>query len=176
MTEPYLRLREELARGAYANYAAELLDRFTLTNDEDGGTLFSLFDQTLARLCSDDDPLLALRYFEIHLLDRVGYRPQLSVCVRGGEAIKPHDQFFSYADGGVLCAEHAASGSASVPISVHALKLLRHIQRSDFADVRSLQVPSRVHSDADRVMVGYLTFLLERRLQSVDFIRRLRYL
>jgi len=176
MTEPYQLLREDLTRGAYANYAAELLDRFTLTGDEDGSALFKLFDYTLARLCNDDDPLLAVRYYEIHLLDQLGYRPQLNMCASGGESVKPQDQFFSYADGGVVCVEHATQGSSSVPITVNALKLLRHIQRSDFTAVRTLQVPSRVHSDADRVMVGYLTFLLERRLQSIDFIQRLRYL
>ncbi|MFN8530609.1 MAG: DNA repair protein RecO [Anaerolineae bacterium] len=175
MIEPYVRLREDLKRGAYANYAAELLDRFTITGDEDAGTLYRLFDETLARLCSDEDPLLVLRYFEIHLLDHVGYRPELTTCATGRENVLPEDQFFSFADGGVVCSRHATQGSAAVPISVNALKLLRHVQRSSFAAVRTLKVPETVHAETDRIMIGYLTFLLERRLQSIDFIRKLRY-
>ncbi|MDX2161630.1 MAG: DNA repair protein RecO [bacterium] len=176
MVEPYLKLREDLRRGAYANYAAELLDRFTLTGDEEAGGLFRLFDATLSRLCSEADPLLALRYYEMHLLDQVGFRPELNGCAVGREPVLAEDQFFSYVDGGVVCARHATQASASVPISVTALKLLRHLQRSAFDAVRGLRVPESVHHEADRLMIGYLTYLLERRLQSVDFIRRLRFL
>jgi hypothetical protein len=39
----------------------------------------------------------------------------------------------------------------------------------------SLQINGSLHDDLERVLQGYITYLLERRLQSVDFIRRLRY-
>lgn len=175
LVEPYLRLREDLRRGAYANYAAELLDRFTLTDDDDASELYRLFDQTLARLCTDGDPLLAVRYFEMHLLDQVGFRPEITDCAVGHEPLLPEDQFFSYAAGGVICSRHAAQASGAFPISMTALKLLRHIQRSPFEAIQALRVPEAIHAEADRIMVGYITFLLERRLQSIDFIRRLRY-
>ncbi len=176
MIEPYQRLREDLRRGAYANYCAELLDRFTIDAEDDTRTLFSLFDSTLARLCADSDPLLAIRYYEIHMLDAVGFRPELTSCAIGREPVEPQDQFFSYIEGGIVCTRHASQGSSFIPISMNTVKLLRHLQRSPFEKVASLVVPASVHEDADRVMVGYITYLLERRLQSVDFIRRLRYL
>ena len=53
--EPLLPLREDLQRGAYANYVAELLDRFTASGDEDMHGLYLLFDQTLQRLCTEED-------------------------------------------------------------------------------------------------------------------------
>jgi DNA repair protein RecO (recombination protein O) len=175
MIEPYQELREDLRRGAFANYAAELLDRFTATGEDDTRDLFNLFDTTLKRLCTDPDPQLALRYYEMHVLDLVGFRPELNECVIGHEPIQPEDQFFSVFEGGIVCPRHATQSSSSMPISVNALKLLRHIQRSRYDQMRDLQVPSSVHEDADRIMITYITFLLERRLQSIDFIRRLRF-
>ncbi len=175
MTAPFLALRENLVRGAYANYCAELLDRFTTSGEDDGaGRLFKLIDETLDRLCNDDDPRLVVRYYEIHLLDIVGYRPELTRCVIGGETIEPQDQYFSYAEGGVVCPKDAVRGTGTTAISMRALKVMRHMQRSPYPQVKSLIVPLEMHDDLERVQQGYITFLLERRLQSVDFIRRVR--
>ena len=174
MVAPYLGIREDLGRGAYASYCAELLDRFTAQGDEDYHNLFELFDNTLERLCIDNDPRLAVRYYEVRLLDVVGFRPELSECVVSREAVKPEDQFFSYALGGVVSPGYAHEGSAAVPITVTTLKLLRHMQRSPYSHVKTLNITTALHNDVERIMLGYITFILERKLQSVDFIRRIR--
>jgi DNA repair protein RecO (recombination protein O) len=90
------------------------------------------------------------------------------------EPLLPEDQFFSRVDGGVVCPRHAlrAQGLATLPLDT--LKLLRHLQRSTWQQVSKLKVSAQVHDDAERIMLGYLTQLIERRLQSVDFIRRVR--
>jgi DNA repair protein RecO (recombination protein O) len=174
MTAPYLQLREDLTRGAYANYCVELLDRFTQEGEDDNGRLFGLLDETLDRLCVDDDPRLAVRYYELHLLDLVGFRPELYRCIVGGEAIQPEDQYFSYAGGGAICPRDAAQGTSPTPIALLTLKLMRHLQRSRYPQIKALNIPPALHDDVERIQQGYITYLLERRLQSVDFIRRLR--
>jgi DNA repair protein RecO (recombination protein O) len=174
MTAPYLPLRENLQRGAYASYSVELLDRLTTEGDVDSARLFMLLDETLVRLCLDDDLRLAVRFFELRLLDLVGFRPELLQCVIDHEPLMPEDQFFSSAEGGVVCPRHAARAGSLVPISVDTLKLLRHLQRSTWKQVAALRVPPQVHDDAERIMLGYITFLIERKLQSVDFVRRVR--
>ena len=175
MTAPYLPLRDDLTLGAYAGYAAELADRFTNEGDDETARLFTLLDETFNRLCTDTDPRLALRYYEIHLLDLAGFRPELNECVIGHEDIQPEDQYFSYAEGGVVCPQDASRGTSFIPLPMLTLKVLRHLQRSHYARVKELQVNSSLHDDLERVMQGYITYLLERRLQSADFIRRLRY-
>ena len=175
MVAPYLPLRDDLTLGAYAAYAAEMMDRFTTPGDEDLGLLFHLLDDTFARLCSDADPRLALRYYELHLLDRVGFRPELQECVIGHEEIQPEDQFFSYAEGGVVCPREAARGTSFIPLPLSTLKVMRHMQRSPYQHIKTLRIDAALHDDLERVQQGYITYLLERRLQSADFIRRLRY-
>jgi DNA repair protein RecO (recombination protein O) len=174
MVAPYLGIREDLTRGAYASYCAELLDRFTAQGEEDYQHLFQLFDDTLERLCHDNDPRLVVRYYEVRLLDLVGFRPELNECVVSREAIKPEDQFFSYALGGVVTPGYAHEGSSAVPISMTTLKLLRHMQRSPYTHVKTLNITTALHNDVEKIVLGYITFILERKLQSVDFIKRIR--
>jgi DNA repair protein RecO (recombination protein O) len=174
MIKPYLELREDLQRGAYASYVAELMDRFTNKGDEDSARLVTLLDETLNRLCVDDDPRLAVRYYEIRLLDEVGFRPELHQCVISREEVQAEDQYFSYPNGGVVRPEHAIKSSGFVPIPMVTLKVLRHMQRSPYSHVQSLTISPVLHDDIERVLLGYITFLLEQKLQSVDFIRRIR--
>lgn len=176
MIEPYLPLRENLERGAYASYAAELLDRFTFTGDSDLRGLFALLDETFARLSSDPDPRLATRYYEMHLLERVGFRPELNECVLSHVPITAEDQFFSYVEGGVVSPAAAHQAGQLVALSLPVLKLLRHLQRSPYPQVRELKVTPAQHAEIERIMLGYISYLLESKLQSVDFIRRIRRL
>ncbi len=175
MTAPHLALRDDLTRGAYAAYTAELLDKFTDTGEDEMSMLFALMDETLARIADDSDPQLAMRYFEVRLLDLVGFRPELSECVVGHEPVQPSDQFFSHAQGGVVCPQHVGRGSSPVPIPMMTLKLLRHMQRSSYQHVKALEISPSLHEDAERILLGYVSYVLERRLQSIDFIRRVRH-
>lgn len=177
LVEPYLGLREDLGRGAYANYVAELLDRFTADEEEESGELFTLLHQTLARIAEAEDPRLAARFFELQLLDLVGFRPELNACVISRAALEPEAQYFSYEEGGVVSRAAAAQVSARLlELDFDTLKLLRHLQRSaeDWERVNSLRIKPQQHTRAERIMLGYIAHLLERRLESVDFIRRLR--
>lgn len=174
MVEGYQPLREDLSRGAYANYAAELLDRFTEEADEGYSDLFELLDETLERLCNDDDPRLAIRYYEMRLLEQVGFRPELTECVVSRETIQPEDQFFSFSLGGAVSPQHAHEGISAVPINMTTLKILRHMQRSPYPSVKSLKIQPGLHDDLERILLGYITFILERKLQSVEFIRKIR--
>ena len=179
MTEPYLPLRDDLTRTAYASYAAELLDRFTTDEtDEESQTLFALLDATLHRICTDSDLRLTARFYELRLLDTVGFRPELTRCISCHEAIRPEDQFFLPGEGGVVCptcAERHYSGAGSLlAISQGGLHALRALQREPWERVKALQFSALLHVELERLMLAYLVTLLESRLQSVDFIRRLR--
>ncbi|MCK6580941.1 MAG: DNA repair protein RecO [Anaerolineae bacterium] len=174
MVRPYLALRDDLVRGASAGYAAEITDRFVSPGETYPPALFNLLDAAFARIDGDPDPRLALRYFEMHLLDLAGFRPELNECVIGREPVQPQDQFFSYAEGGVVCPRDAVRGTSHVPVSMPTLKIMRHVQRSRYEAVRALQISTALHDDFERVMVGYVTYLLERRPRSADLLRRIR--
>ena len=113
LVDAYLGLREDLGRGAYANYVAELLDRFTADEDDDSGDVFLLLHQTLSRIAQSADPRLAARYFELRLLDLTGFRPELQECVLTRTDLLPEPQFFSCEEGGVVSRAAAPLGDVS---------------------------------------------------------------
>ena len=171
--DAYLPLREDLVRTSYAGYVMELLDRFTYEEGENRA-LFNLLVDTLHRLSEDDDFFIALRYFEIRLLDHLGFRPQLQQCAQGGEEIRAEDQFFSARAGGVLCPRHGRAAPESRPVSVEALRFMRHFQRSSYADARRAQVAQPVQQEMETLIQYYLTYLLERGLNTPQFIREMK--
>jgi DNA repair protein RecO (recombination protein O) len=175
MMEAFLPIRDDLTLSAYASYVVELLDCFTEQDDADTAPLlFDLLRDTLARLAAQPDKRLVLRYYELRLLDIVGYRPELSQCVYSGEDVLPESQFFSFAEGGVVSYEFGMNNPTLASISFHSLKVMRHMQRSPFAQVASLKINERVHTELEALMLGFITYTLESQLKSVDFIRRLR--
>lgn len=174
LIEPYLSLREDLERGAYASYVVELLDHFSEA-DESNKALFELLDVTLHRFCEPTlDLRLLARFYELRLLALVGFQPALFHCAVGQEEIKPQDQFFSVIDGGVICALHARSGRVVAPLNLLTLKTLRYLQTRDYDVIKKLRVDSVLHLDLERTLQNYVVHLLERRLKSIEFIRRLR--
>ena len=167
-------LREDLARTGYASYVIELLDRFTPEGEAGVPSLFRLLTDTLSRLASKTDPWLVLRYYEIRLLDHLGFRPQLFQCANCGREIKPEDQFFSYAQGGVICRNCAPKLTHLKPISVDTLKYLRHFQRSKYADAARALPTANAREQAEELMQGYFTFLLERELNTPGFLKKIK--
>jgi DNA repair protein RecO (recombination protein O) len=169
----YMGLRRDLDLVGRAAYAIELVDQFTV-DGESNAELFSLLTDTLERLSTGMDRSSVLRHYELRLLDQVGYRPELFRCSRCGAEIRPEDQFFSFEAGGVLCPRCGADESQRRPISLAALKVLRHFQRSTFEHASQATIRPAVNKELDRLMEGFFNYLLERRLNSPGFIRRLR--
>jgi DNA repair protein RecO (recombination protein O) len=171
--EAYLPLHEGLEGITYASYAVELLDRFTYEEGENQ-PLYQLLVDTLSRLAKMPEKDLVIRYFELRLLDLVGFRPQLSHCLGCDEEVLPQAQYFSAQAGGVLCPKCGANASGAHPISMQALKYLRHFQRSKFSEARKAPLAPETNREMEILMQHYLTYLLERGLNTPPFMRRLR--
>ncbi|MEP7289027.1 MAG: DNA repair protein RecO [Chloroflexota bacterium] len=174
MVDPHLALCENLERGAYANYIVELLEQFSEFEEQNVG-LYNLLESTLGRLCEPQvDLRLIARFYELQLLGHAGFQPSLFKCVIGEEKIEPRDQYFSLADGGVVCPDHVRESTHIVPINLTVLKTLRYLQTRDYEVVKVLRLDNMLHLELERMLQNYIVHLLERHLKSVDFIRRLR--
>ncbi len=166
-------IREDLIRTAYASYAVELVERFTF---EEGASLplYQLLQETLKRISGDEDCFLAVRFFEIHTLDLVGFRPELFRCVGCGAEIKPEDQFFDAGMGGVLCPDCGVKANTSQPVSLEGLKFMRHLQRSSYREAARAIIPDGVRREMESLLQRYITYLLERSLNSPEFLQKVR--
>lgn len=172
MQDSFQPLRENLLKTAYVSYVVEILDRFIYEEGESQG-IYRLLVRTLKRISEEEDAYLAVRYFEIRMLDFLGFRPDLFHCVSCGKEIQPEDQYFSALEGGIRCGSCGLI-SSSRPISVQALRHLRHLQRSNYQDAKKLPIPPHIRDEIEAITHSYLTFLLERKLNSPSFLREVR--
>ena len=171
----YLQLDGDIDLQDYGNasYVVELLDRFTYEEGENRA-LYRLFINTLARLSAESDPNLPIRYYQIRLLDLLGFRPQLFNCARCRKEIQPEDQYFSAEEGGVLCPNCGRGTPGARPISMTALKYLRHFQRSSYREAKQANISPVIHRETEILMQHYLTYLLEKNLNTPAFLRRVK--
>ncbi len=171
--DAYLTLRGDLVRVGYAAYVIELLDRFTYEEGENMA-LYRLLSETLSRINNETEPAFAVRYYEVRLLDLVGFRPQLVDCVGCGKEIVAEDQFFSFEKGGVICPGCGIREAGVRPVSMPALRILRHFQRSNYTEAQRLRLASNVDFELENLMNNYLTYLLERGLNSPAFLKQVK--
>jgi DNA repair protein RecO (recombination protein O) len=163
-------LKNDLIRMGYAAYVVELVDKFSVDGQETR-TLYKLLTETLDRMEKLEDLVVVIRYYEIQLLDHLGYRPQLITCVHCGKEILAQDQYFSAEQGGVLCPNCPGQAKSVRPISLDALRFMRHFQRSTFQDAAKAHMSSQTSSELEELMHYLITYLLERGLNSTQFIR-----
>ncbi len=166
-------LKSDLWRMACGLYILELVDSFTVENNENG-PLFDLLLNALNWLCQSDNNETVLRYFELHLLDCLGYRPQLQRCVICNSPIKPVVNFFGFGQGGILCSNCGQKDPAAHSISVEVLKVLRLWQRCDYATARRVVLKSELALELEQVMQGYIKYLLQREVKSIAWLDELR--
>jgi DNA repair protein RecO (recombination protein O) len=171
--DPFLRVKGELERTSCAYYVAELVDRFTAEGEENK-RLFDLLLNTLSWLGEAEDTGLVLRYFELHLLDRVGYRPQLSRCVRCDRSVDQDAGLFSPADGGVLCPRCGQGQRGCRDASAQALSTMIYLQSREYSRCSRLRIEPGTHLELESILRRYVTYLLERGLKSADFMDTLR--
>ena len=171
--EGFLALKSDLELTSYALYAVELVEQFTAEQIENY-PLFELLLETLRRLSQEDSRELALRFFELHLLDLVGYRPQLRQCVACHQPLKPVTNYFSPLGGGVLCPGCQPRQFPTYPLSLNALKVLRWLQGNDWDTASRLKLTPALSRELELVIRDYLKYLLERDVKSTAWLDNLK--
>jgi len=169
----FLPLKSDLWLTSCGLYATELVNQFTAEHIENY-PFFQLLLETMHRLCQGSDNELVLRYFELHLLNEVGYRPQLQQCVSCRSILKPVTNSFCPSAGGMLCLSCRQSQPLTYPLSVNALKVLRLLQSSDYSTACKLKMNPELAHELEEVMRGYLKYLLEREVKSAAWLDTLR--
>jgi DNA repair protein RecO (recombination protein O) len=175
--ETYRGLRETLVETAAGWYVAELVDRFTVDRVPSAPT-FDLLATALRHLARGEPPTLVCRWFDLHLLDRSGFRPELFRCVHCGLGLEERDHLFSPAAGGVVCPRCRAEAEGPVAsVTVRALKSLRYLLRNEFAEAARLRVDAALGLELERHLRSFLHVVLDREVNAqrlLDDVRGLQ--
>jgi DNA repair protein RecO (recombination protein O) len=171
-------VREDLVRIAAGWYLSELTDRFTVERAP-SSPVFELLATALRYLDAGYRPEVVCRWFDLHLLDRTGFRPELARCVQCRAEPAEAPQLWSVAAGGLVCTGCLGAGrlaGAAVPLSVRALKSLRYLLVSELADAVRLRLDSPLADEIERALRAFLQHVLDRDVRSaalLDQIARL---
>jgi len=171
LEDPHLGLRNDLHSTAAAWYVVELADRFC-EGAADSHEAFRLLAQALSGLDAGGEVAreVVARWFELALLDAMGFRPELSRCLECGASIEPDGNAFSPVGGGTICPQCLRGATGWRPISGDALKVLRHLQRSPLVGVLRLRLATALHREVERLLHATVSAVLERELRSRDFL------
>ena len=129
----WLRLRDSLESAATAWYLAELADR----SSEEGSPaepLYLLLRRGYELLEAGMAPDRVARWYEMHLADELGVRPEVDRCTECDRMLEPTDTFrWVPVLGGVLCHRHPHPGAQAfrADLSLEAQKLQKAYQRKD---------------------------------------------
>jgi DNA repair protein RecO (recombination protein O) len=171
--ESFISLKNDLWLTSYGLYTAEMVYQFTAQRIENP-PLFQLLLETWRRLSQADNPDLTLRYYELHLLEKVGYRPQLQECVSCHSELKPVENAFCSGAGGILCPDCKYDHPASFSISVDTLKVLRLLQRSEFDIIKRLKINQELSIELKNLLANYIRYILERDVKSAAWLDTLQ--
>jgi DNA repair protein RecO (recombination protein O) len=171
--DSFLPLKSDLNLSACGLYATELVNQFAADDVEDL-PVFQLLLATLERLSQRDNSDLVLRYFELQLLDLVGYRPQLEQCVAGHKPLKETTNYFCPGAGGMVCADCRLTQPFSYPLSLEAQKTLRLLQNSDYESIRGMTLAPDLSHQLEVIIRNYIRYLLERDVKSAAWLDALK--
>ena len=127
----WLNLRDSLECAATAWYLAELADR-SLEERHAAEPLYALLRRAYELLDAGMAPGRVARWYEMHLLDELGQRPEVDRCVECDRVLESEERFRWVPPlGGVVCERCPGPPHDRTGLSLEALKLLKAYQRLD---------------------------------------------
>ena len=170
--ETFAPVKSALPRLAEALYLMELADLLLPEADPHPASYRALVE-SLRALQDGREPAAVARHAELALLADAGFLPELRRCVACGADIEPERHRFAPALGGVVCGVCPGASAGTLPLSLSALKVLRHFAERSVAGAATLNVGSAVHAELQDALGASIRFVLERQPNAAAFVERL---
>lgn len=165
--DAHQKLREDLVKGAYAAYVAEMAEK--LTGELEPSPM--LFEQLLAALKNIEEgkaPFAVAHIVEMKMLILSGYSPELDRCVSCGR--DDGEMFFSVIGGGLLCRACRARDPQAMAIGPGTLKLLRLFRQLDLRRLGQIEMKPVTQVQLKQVMRGLMDSYLDAKWKSRSFL------
>jgi DNA repair protein RecO (recombination protein O) len=161
------RIRGDLLKIGYAGYACEAAD-LLLPEGLANPRLFRLLVAYLEHLDRAPSSPSDRRFYEINLLNIMGYRPALRQCASCGTDIAAAPRLFVAATGGLLCARCGRGGRAVSPGTVASLEA--SLRTGRFGVV---SFPAGELAEAGYILDTALAVHVSRPFKSLSFLREI---
>lgn len=164
-------LREDLDRMAAASVTAELVDLLVEEGDP-AEPIYHLTLQAWTALALAGAGRLAnvVWWFALHLMDRLGYAPQLERCTACGRDMADAESGrFSAREGGVLCAACAERDPAAPAIGAEARAILRRLRVGDAQAATRMGSSAQAAGQVGRSLRSFVEFRLPAPSKAWQF-------
>ena len=170
----WLKLRDRLESAATAWYIAELADR-SLEERHEAEPLYALLRRAYELLDAGMAPGRVARWYEMHLADELGQRPEVDRCVECDRMLEATGSFRWVPPlGGVLCDRCPGPPHDRAGLGLDALKLLKAYQRLDIEAIAGLRLTEATEREVEGAMRDFMRVALERDARSLAFLDEVR--
>jgi DNA repair protein RecO (recombination protein O) len=170
----WLALRDRLESAATAWYLAELADR-SLEERHAAQPLYDLLHRAYELLDAGMAPGRVARWYEMHLADELGQRPEVDRCVECDRMLEATEAFRWVPPlGGVVCGRCPGPPAGRTALSLDALKLLKAYQRLDIEAIAALRLHEATEREVESAMRDFMRIALERDPRSLAFLDEVR--
>jgi DNA repair protein RecO (recombination protein O) len=170
----WLNLRDSLESAATAWYLAELADR-SLEERHAAEPIYTLLKHAYGLLDAGMAPGRVARWFEMHLADELGVRPEVDRCVECDRVLESDERFrWVPPQGGIVCERCPGPSHDRAGLSLEALKLLKAYQRLDIEALASLRLSNAVEGEVETALRDFVRHVLEREARSLAFLDEVR--
>jgi DNA repair protein RecO (recombination protein O) len=171
----WLHLRDSLEGAATAWYLAELADR-SLEERHAAEPLYALLRRAYELLDGGMAPGRVARWYEMHLLDELGSRPEADRCVECDRVLESEERFRWVPPlGGVVCERCPGPPYDRTRLSLEALKLVKAYQRLDIEALAELRLDPAVEREVEAALREFVRNVLEREARSLPFLDEVRH-
>ncbi len=163
-------IKNDFERIGVFYYITEVLSKI-LAENAPQRNLFQFLLSITTRLEEENvNFLLLLLFFELNVLDFLGFKPEIVVCVGCRENIRGHHFYFSDERGGVLCETCGDTDFLSSPISQNAIKLMRLLTTKNFDFLERVKIDDEIAREVKTINAFFIEHILGREIKSAKFI------
>jgi DNA repair protein RecO (recombination protein O) len=168
---PFISIRQDLTKIAYASYMTELIT-LSLPEGKPSRSVFALLLSAFSLLDLDMPPELTCCFFELRLLESLGLAPHLENCLSCGRSLMGGCFVLCPAKGGLLCLS-CAKTSVSPALDPGAIMTMRHIVRTPLSRLPQLKVSPARLQEMEQAIGPYIDYYLDYALQAREMLRSL---
>ena len=171
LKNPFLNIRNDIVKIAYASYFIELINK-TTEGDQDSEQIFNLILNSLITLeAANVEAEVLAHFFEIKLLKILGCIPVFDRCVNCGAKIT--NGKFSCRLGGIINNECWGADESAPRVSLGTILTIQHLQTSDFSNLSRLKLNKLSSKELKLVLESYIKYTLVKSLNSLKFLEKI---
>jgi DNA repair protein RecO (recombination protein O) len=167
-------LLTSLEKISLASYLVEITDGL-IGEREENLLVFRHLRDALIHLEKQAMSLSFLTFFELKLLQLVGYQPWLDCCKRCGRERRDASGtrwHFSARDGGILCDPCSRLRKEIFPLSATTLEIMMNLQGEKNVMASNSSPPTAMLKEIRSALLRFIEFHMEREIKSAVFLHQ----